>query len=101
MQPSGCKNVRRPARFLPGNFDRSLCRRFHRHDLEGVTMPVLVTDRPVFSGSEGVGCKADPRLLVLVVGIAIVKNPPGMLGAARSVNNIADFIRFALPEATD
>src|SRR5262249_31452983 len=72
--------------------DGALRRRLHRNDLERVHVAILVADRHVLAGHEGVGGEAVARLVILLRGLVIVEPPARMLVAAGLVHQLADFL---------
>src|SRR5262249_472575 len=63
-------------------------------------LAVLVTDRHVFAGSEGVSAEAVAALVVVLRPVVVVE-PPTRVRAARGMNQAADLVGLAVPEAAD
>src|SRR5215510_16218300 len=77
----------------------SLSRSFDANHFERVQLAVLLTDRDIFSGRKGMAAKPIARFIVVRSGRIVIEHPAGMLRAARLVNQEADLIVLATPEA--
>src|SRR5438552_19021589 len=70
------------------------------HDLERVHLPVLVADRDVFAGPEGMRAEAIAGLVVLLGNALVIERPAGVAGAPRAVHQASYLVRLAFPETT-
>src|SRR6516165_10403601 len=65
---------------------------------EGVKLAPMVLDRHVFAGRERVHPQSEACLVIFVRTGAIFECPPGVLRAARLVNEMPDGVILVLPE---
>src|SRR5215468_7978320 len=68
--------------------------------LEGMHVAVLVADRDVFAGPEGVSAEPVARLVVVLGRVIVIEHPPRVL-AARGMNQATDLVGFATPKPAD
>src|SRR5215470_19614912 len=69
-----------------------------RGDLERVHVAVLVADRDILAGPEGMRAEPVAGLVVVLRGLVVVEDPAGMLPTARLVDQEANLVRIAVPE---
>jgi hypothetical protein len=74
--------------------------RFHRRDLEGVYLIMMVPDRDIFAELERI-CAEPIARFVVVSGTFVVKRPTCMLRSTGLVNKAAILVLFAVPKSVD
>src|ERR1043166_3129460 len=74
------------------------CGLLYRNDAEGM-LGVLIADRHVLAGHEGMRPEAVPGLVIVQPRVVIVEYPPRMLVTARLVHETADLVCLALPKS--
>src|SRR5262252_10654180 len=75
-------------------------RRLDRDHLAGVHVAVFAADRDLFAVAKRVVAEAIAGLVVVLRGLVVVEHPARVLGAAGLVDEAAEFVVLAIPEAT-
>jgi len=85
------------------NCDLRLCQSrswFDRFDAEGVRL-ILVPDCHIFTRHKHVRTKTVSSLVIINSAGIVVEHPAGVLLSAWLMDDLADLVVFALPEAAD
>src|SRR5260370_35377737 len=69
-----------------------------RDHLERMHLAVLVADRDVFAGPEGMGAEAVAGFVVLLGNVLVIEHPAGVAGTPRAGHQTPHLVRLALPE---